>query len=238
MNAGELRYLSQRLARDVVQRWEADGASVSARSSDFRPVEAEQVELPVGENPYQLAEQAKRIVLTQSQSGELANEDEEVKPYLFIPRARVRLWVFRPKASSRGAIAFASVRRDPHMAVLLGSPKNVTGWNGLQEIDGWIPSDPVGLRDVVQKLKEDVEQDVLGVLPWRQAIDDAASFAVNITRTPDFDGVAEVLARIYASDNDLKAIVTTTGPPATSYTFNRVLVGAPIFIRESTGPSA
>ena len=237
MNTGELRYLSQRLARDVIQHWEADGASEDSRSSDFQPVQAEQVELPAGENPYQLAEQAKRIVLTQDQAGELAYTGEEIKPYLLIPQARVRLWVFRPTGSTRGTFALASVRRDPYMAVLLGSPKNVTGWNTLQEIDGWIPSDPAGLRDVVKKLKEDAEQEDLENLSWSQTIDDAASFAVNITRTPDFDGVAEVLARIYASEDNLQAIVTT-GPPITAYTFTRVLVGAPVFIREPSGPSA
>jgi hypothetical protein len=233
MSAGELRYLSRRLARDVIERWEADGASETARNSDFQPVQAEQVELPVGENPYQLAEQAKRIVLTQNQAGALAQDDEEVKPYLLIPKARVRLWVFRPKASPTGAFAFTSVRRDPHMAVLLGSPTNVTGWNGLHEIDGWIPSDPAGLRDIVRELKEDAEQEVLEALPWNKTIDDAASFAVNITRSPDFDGVAEVLARIYASEDNLKAVVTTSGSPVASSTFTRVLVGAPVFLRES-----
>ncbi len=236
MNASELRYLSQRLAHDLVQRWEADEASIGTRSAQFQPVQAEQVELPVDENPYQLAEQTKRIVLTQGHAGALSDEGEEVKPYLLIPKARVRLWVFRPKAQTRGTIAFASVRRDPNMAVLLGSPKNVTGWSALQEIDGWIPSDPVGLRDVVRKLKDDTEHEVLEKLDWSQTVDDAASFAVNITRTPDFDGVAEVLARIYASEDNLRAIVTTTGPAITSYTFDRVLVGAPIFIREVSGP--
>jgi hypothetical protein len=226
----ELYYLSERLAGDIVNARIAAGDDLSQAprtTSDFEPVRKKNVEPLIPDNPFSLADHAELAVAAKDEAGDL----KDPRRYVLLRNMRVRLWVFRAKDDATPRTAFVSVRRDPHLAVFLGSPKNVRGWRSERELDGWLPSDASGLRQAIRELRRDAGDSDLDNLDWDATIEDAADFAVNLTQTPDIDLKADILARVYGQGHGIDVVWRTTGTPI-GYEFTRVLVGAPVFIRE------
>jgi hypothetical protein len=230
--SGELRYISKRLVQDLIQRWES--APHEERTDEFQPVQGSPIELPTEGNPYKEAQAAEAAAQALNLTATVDDEPvDEGKPYVLAPNAPVRLWVFKAKGEYRAATtAFVSIRQGQRLLVLLGSPSNVVGFSDILPMDGWVPSEAAGLRDVIRRLKDDHGDDDLGALPWPETIETAADFAVNITTTADYQGFAHVLARVYAEAPNIRAIHRTSARRAAS-DFTRVLVGAPVFVRET-----
>lgn len=225
----DLHYLSERLARDLVTERDALDATEPPveREAGFEPVTEGELGPLIPDNDYLLAEHAEQSARRSGETGGL----EDASRYLLLRNAPVRLWVFRPKGGGIAPFAFATVREKRAMAVLLGSPGNVRGWEAVKDIDGWVPSHVAGLRDIVRKLARPGKEAELEEMDFSQTAEDAANIAVDLTQTPDLSGSFDVLARIYHHESNLTLGSLTSGIPQ-RFEFDTVSVGAPIVIRE------
>ena len=226
----ELHYLSERLAGDLIYAQE-DAASrglIEEREADFEPV----IERPLGavdrSNPFSIATHAEAIAREAGASENL----EDPAQYLLLRSAPVRLWVLHLKEGGTAPFAFATVRERQGIAVLLGSAKNVRGWETVAEMDGWVPSHAAAMSRIVRSLARPEGEAGLSGMDFSQTAEDAAYIAASLTQTPDMRGFCDVLARLYHHEKDITFPVLTSGP-GQALEFRVVSVGAPIFIRES-----
>ena len=169
--------------------------------------------------------------------------------YLYLPNMEVRLWVFSFKGYRNRPIALASVNHIHALIVLIGSAGNVSGYRNERPLDGWIPSDPIGLRHLLRfGADADLDDQMGSLLESRSELDaatrvmfgeaeadlvaDAGFIGTSIQRTPDLRAGAEILAKVHEYRDEVEVISPVLGHRRT---FPRVIVDAPIVIRE---PSA
>lgn len=165
--------------------------------------------------------------------------------YLQVEDCAFVLWVFSFKGlHSRQPIALSMLESLDTLAILVGRAANVFGFHSEKPIDGWIPSDPGGLHYLARFASEsDFDSKTAALFrPDRveseamffseeppDLIADGASIAASIMRTPDHRGRADVLAKVHAYRDDVEVLMPTRG---CGRKFSRVIVGAPVFIRE------
>ncbi|HEX3520352.1 MAG TPA: hypothetical protein VHT29_15070, partial [Solirubrobacteraceae bacterium] len=112
-------------------------------------------------------------------------------------------------------------------------------------IEGWIPSDPEGLRelgrfgwdaDLSPAMTElmDPRTNHASAAFWGEdppsLTESAISIATQLSRTPDRFGSAEILAKVHEYRDNVETVLPVLGY---STIFPRVIVGAPVFVREA-----
>jgi hypothetical protein len=240
----ELVYLSERLAIDLVQQ------AMAAKHGKFQARIAGSIPgLPVSislnrdsgdpNNRHVLAKEALKAA-----AGE-AGSLEHPGRYIHLEFCPLKLWVFSFKAfpGTPIAVTYAHDPLERELLILIGSAGNVFGYRTERQIDGWLPSDPGGLRELGRYGREAdldpaigeimdpevnrIEAELWGKEP-QDLVYDAVFVAAQITRTPDLNCWAEVLAKVHEYRDDVDVTLPVRGYRTV---FPRVVVGAPVLIR-------
>jgi len=243
----ELHYLSGRLVTDLVDQMKPrrhlkvrGGVSASVLPASIGA--SVEVEATGGDTTNRHALAAAAFKAAADEAGSVDHPGR----YLHMRVAPIRLWVFSFKGYKRHPIALVSIDLGPTIVVLAGSAGNVSGYTSERHIDGWLPSDPIGLHQLVQfgadadldppmhKLLAEraqgaeAERLFFGDRPYDLATD-AAFLGASILRSPDLETYAEVLAKVHVVRDDVTATLTSL---QRRRRFDRVIVGAPVVLRE------
>jgi hypothetical protein len=226
----DLYYLSERLTRDVVDSANAGKklkikTSFSARTpGPVGPGVKVESEEPSRANPHALAQAALEAV------GDEAGDFAQPGRWIHLLDVQVKIWVYtyvrRPRHKKAAVV---SIELPTSLAVLIGGAYNVFGHSKELPIDGWIPSDPIGVKKIFDAWGSTAQD---GAEPGPQsgdALEDAAYIAYSLGRTPDRDTRADVLAQVYDYADDVEVASTRRGHRRT---FKRVILGTPLFVRE------
>jgi hypothetical protein len=242
----ELYYLSDRLATDLVHQAQAAKKarwrpSVVGTGSGFPLSVSLSRENPDLTNRHVLANEA--LSAAADEAGSLADPGR----YIYLSDFPFSLWVFSFKATPNKPIAVALCTHplEGALLVLVGSARNVFGYSSELPIDGWIPSDPEGLRELGRFGRDaDLDPAIAELMDPRinhasaafwgedppDLVTDAACIAMQLTRTPDRAGSAEILAKVHEYRDDVHTVLPVLGY---NRVVPRVIVGAPVVIREA-----
>jgi hypothetical protein len=247
----EIYYLSERLATDLVQQANRKSKPRMHPSLTLPipgiPVSASLTQQSVDSaavNRYALADEAMKAAADEAGTWRFPGR------YVFLDRTPFKLWVFSFKSDDDKrpiAISLFEPSFSAALAIMVGSAGNVFGYHSERKIDGWIPSDPIGLRELGRFGRDaDLDPAMSKVLTPDLAahqfaefsgenppdlIYDAAYIAAQISRTPDYEGYADVLARVHEYRDDVIVELPALGHKRM---FSRIIVGAAIFICEPT----
>lgn len=199
----ELRYLSTRLANEVVER--------------------AGLQTPKPQGKRALAVLASDLVI--SSTGTLESPREYV-----LTRLRLNAWILPPKGELP-RIGWLVGRLGPVLIVLIGSAENFVDQKPADTHSGWWPSSAMGMHRVVSAYARRPKRG--GVLfdldtsEAREAADWAAYISGGLPREDSYAlGTTTVLFRRYADVLD----ITSAPPFVAPRHFERVFVGAPLAI--------
>jgi hypothetical protein len=244
----ELYYLSERLGGDLaaqVRRKPKPRVSLTlpipgvSLTTSFEPSSGD----TPGVNRHQLADEAMAAATDEAGTWQVPGR------YIFVPNVPFKLWVFSFKGDDkRRPLAVSLIEPDfsNTLVILVGRASNVFGYHTERAIDGWIPSDPMGLRELGRFGRDaDLDPSISELLvpdPLRNQLEelflerdppdlvhDAAYVAKQITRTPDREGRADLLAKVHTYQDEMMIELPVLRHKRM---FSRILVGAAVFLRE------
>ena len=152
-------------------------------------------------------------------------------------RGDFRAWIFPFEVGQRIKVAWFAAVVDGALVVLCGRADNFLGHERPPEETGeWTPSDPQGLRQIVTELRK---KDPTALLAYqvdehqqREMAETVAYITVGLpNRCLTFDHPLDVFMRCYV---DVLGPITGETLFKGAATFQRVIVGAPIWAREQS----